>query len=1742
MLYNPQGGNGITVEKCNVTGATYGVGAQKATNVLVKDYTYSGKAAGFYGRATSNDCFTTLENVNITTTLDGQSAVTLWKNDDGTTSDTYIFNFVGENVLTSSEGTASFARQSESNSPYELLLGDVNATLAATEGLNVTTEIAGYDVIYEAGVYKLIDSSVFVAQVKETNKKYFSLAEAYEAAEEGQTVVLLQDVTLNEIFAIEKAITFDGNSFTLTSTAGRAINVDCADAVAINNLTVATTNNTERAINVIQKAAQLTLNNVTAEGFKYTINVATSAAGSTITTNGGKYSGYAAVNIAAGNTTFTSNETEFVGVNDVPQHESNNYAVIAVNAVPTQNVNVNINGGKVIAQTNENRQFILLVEDADNTNITIDAELEIANGDVLNAAIQEGLTLKFRDDYAETLMDQGYTTSEPDTEGLVTVIGNPVARIVETGRYYATIDSAIAAAEAGQTVIVVTGQYNQELTINKAITVDCEDGMIEVIKLNITADGANAKHIYTFNGGGEGAYINAKDVLIEDCVIQGMNGIYQSYASGTVRFSYSYIGGAIYGINFGGSSNGNIIIENCEVAGWTSFASSITNVAVENTTFTTTGYPENDQLRFYQNAQLTNCSFPASMTIDFGKNEVRADFNGCTVENDMLLTDIIYLGDIVEMGVKAYENGELIIVEARVATIENGVVDTENARYFLKLVDAVASEIHDGEIVTVHATVEGAGLAINQDITIDFNGHTYTINQAEGSNGTKSQGFQILPDADNVIIRNGNINIAEGTHVVWMINDYAAELTVENMIFDCQNIDLPANGDASNVYFIVLNNQHGTNPNVTFNNVTIDNFAAEYGYAYYMEPGTQFTAMAGLAIETDPGYEVIYVNGTYYVREIVTDGEAQIGDIIYATFADAYEAAIDGDEIVILKDITFNDIVEISKSITIDINEKTLTGTAQKLFRVFNDVTFENGNIVNNTNNGRCVETRTGDIELNLNNVSLIADNGASQPLTIGGSGDNIIVNVNTSVINAGATGYAVIVFNPVVMNIDYSTVEGWSALYFKGEDNSLGSAGSVVEVNNSELNGVNNVAAQDPSNTFATIQFEDENVTLNVNGDSKLRASEEVYNHQYLFSLVETNNIKINVASGVIFSSAHILICDLLGNAEIIVPAFYSEDIKEEGYWPENYGNDQVIIRQQFIAVASIGETLYQSLEDAYEAAVAGDVIMLLKDVETEYDSYDLTNVTLNLNGKTIYTQSDFVGNNFTITNGTVDGRNASYGLRIAEASDVVIDNINVVGGINVSDASNVTLTNNTVNGTDDYAVMAGENVVDLEIKSGTYYGAEGMDAVFHVGESEVITTGGTYNSNVELAGYCPEGYYAHDNGNDTWTVIRSAVLEVELAQDWNWFSSYVDIDGTQGFSALTNALTGFGSQIKAENGQYSNYNNAFGEWVGSLTSTSTDKMYKIYASQAGTVYIEGTAAQEVEITLYPGLNWIAYPIDKPLNIVDAFRNHTPTNGDQLRTIDSYVEYTDFGDPEWADYNGWYETNGDLNVMTLIPGQGYIYDSKADTPVTFIFNADAPAVTAKSSDSHGYWKVNPHLYPSNMTITAVLNIDGKLAEGNYEIAAFSNGECRGSARAIYVEPLKQYVTMLLVHGDGVENLTFKCYDVDADMVYELDNMIVYSDNARLGSMREPYVFNRNTTGVDENSSAMINIYPNPTTTNSTINLNAVYDKVEVFNSVGVKIAEYANVDNIDPLQTAGVYVIRISNNNDVTHCRLVVK
>jgi TusA-related sulfurtransferase len=250
---------------------------------------------------------------------------------------------------------------------------------------------------------------------------YLTFADALAAAQAGQTITLLANVTASEIITIEKAITLDGNGKTLTSTAARAINVDCAGEVTIKNLTVTTTG--ERGINVINKACTLTLTAVNVTAYNYTVNVAATAAEAKVTITDSTLTGKNVVNVAASDAIITIDGTTLTCVD---KSANEYYATLFLNkdakgaTITATNMTFNLSGDSKKA-TNQ----------AENGTITID--------------------------------------------GLTNEVSINVATLVRGEYWYGfeTIDAALATAEAGETITLIRDVTASEIiTIEKAITLD----------------------------------------------------------------------------------------------------------------------------------------------------------------------------------------------------------------------------------------------------------------------------------------------------------------------------------------------------------------------------------------------------------------------------------------------------------------------------------------------------------------------------------------------------------------------------------------------------------------------------------------------------------------------------------------------------------------------------------------------------------------------------------------------------------------------------------------------------------------------------------------------------------------------------------------------------------------------------------------------------------------------------------------------------------------------------------------------------------------------------------------------------------------------------------------------------------------------------------------------------------------------------------------------------------------------
>lgn len=106
-------------------------------------------------------------------------------------------------------------------------------------------------------------------------------------------------------------------------------------------------------------------------------------------------------------------------------------------------------------------------------------------------------------------------------------------------------------------------------------------------------------------------------------------------------------------------------------------------------------------------------------------------------------------------------------------------------------------------------------------------------------------------------------------------------------------------------------------------------------------------------------------------------------------------------------------------------------------------------------------------------------------------------------------------------------------------------------------------------------------------------------------------------------------------------------------------------------------------------------------------------------------------------------------------------------------------------------------------------------------------------------------------------------------------------------------------------------------------------------------------------------------------------------------------------------------------------------------------------------------WSVNENSFQYTMSIEGFINVDGKtLSNVNDKVAAFVNGECRGSARLLYVPAEKKYIAYLTVFANvDSEVISFKIYDSATNSIKNVEKTKVFENNKHFGNLFQAYSF-----------------------------------------------------------------------------------
>ena len=398
-----------------------------------------------------------------------------------------------------------------------------------------------------------------------------------------------------------------------------------------------------------------------------------------------------------------------------------------------------------------------------------------------------------------------------------------------------------------------------------------------------------------------------------------------------------------------------------------------------------------------------------------------------------------------------------------------------------------------------------------------------------------------------------------------------------------------------------------------------------------------------------------FVDGT--CSECTAVAVAQIGDVIYTSLKEAFDAAATGDTVVLLIDLAIDTetfTIADGVSITLNMNGKKITVT-------------ENKNGTNSSANyelfyilGELTVTGNGTIEL-----TSIYDRDWNAMSAIFHNRGGILTIENGTFKNQGGTDMAWVVDNSgnyygdATTNIKGGTLDStYIAIRNRMEQNSHGASGkAILNISGGSITGSSRAVWAQAASTSETAPATGE---INVSGGEVGLIDTARSTGAECMTTISGGTVaafKGEAGELIVTGEGKITgdVTIMTASGEVVEFAITSSGLYAQ-------------------AVAKIGDVNYASLSEALEAAQEGDTIVLLADVTVDATIVIEQSITLDLNGKTIEnTGSGWVlkvDGNSTVTltdtseekNGAVKG---TKGISVVQGSKLVMDdgNINVTG-----------------------------------------------------------------------------------------------------------------------------------------------------------------------------------------------------------------------------------------------------------------------------------------------------------------------------------------------------------------------------------------------------------------------------------------------------------------------------------------------
>ena len=329
----------------------------------------------------------------------------------------------------------------------------------------------------------------------------------------------------------------------------------------------------------------------------------------------------------------------------------------------------------------------------------------------------------------------------------------------------------------------------------------------------------------------------------------------------------------------------------------------------------------------------------------------------------------------------------------------------------------------------------------------------------------------------------------------------------------------------------------------------------------------------------------------------------------------------------------------------------------------------------------------------------------------------------------------------------------------------------------------------------------------------------------------------------------------------------------------------------------------------------------------------------------------------------------------------------------------------------------------------------------------NEVVSLS-SYNDDTVYIAFRYEGTYNYQGKIwyiDNVEVYVNATQTTQLAEGWNWWSTYIEQGNIDGLTMLENSLGHNGSLIMSQGLNVENYYSQVGYdyWWGDLSNIQNEKGYKVKVSGACNATMTGrnVISESHPITIQPNWNWIGYPCTMQQSIDAA--NFQPSDGDII--------------VKQGDNSTYYENYGWWPEFTMEPGKSYQYHSTDTETKTMVFSGARGGILPKANRDNTHWTARN--FKNYKAVKGIVLIDGvEQFSDRYEIGAFCGDECRASVRAKLFPITNQYVVNLTIGSDldnSGELITFRIYDhqTQQELGLESTNSLTLDDFEPMGTI-----------------------------------------------------------------------------------------